>query len=68
MPSSLLDDIAWTILMPSNPDIAILDARPGWHRLTTTRRAIVHVRDDVIPPPSVAPQPRGTSAPPSTTR
>jgi hypothetical protein len=60
-------NIVWTILMPSNPDIAILDRMPGWRRLITTRRAIVHVRTDVMPA-DAPPQARGTSAPPSTTR
>ena len=64
-------DIAWTILMRTNPDIAILDARPGWRRLITTERAIVHVRNDALPqdaPPASALPSRGSSAPPSTTR
>ena len=39
-------DIAWTILTPTSPAIAVLDHRAGWHRLYTGRYAVIHARDD----------------------
>jgi hypothetical protein len=35
----------WTILSPANPLVAVLDQRPGWHRIYSNRYAVVHVRD-----------------------
>ncbi|MBV9512256.1 MAG: hypothetical protein JO303_18455, partial [Caulobacteraceae bacterium] len=46
--------IAWTILPPDHPLIAVMDAEPGWRRLYADRFAVVHVRD-MLP----APQPAG---------
>ncbi|HEX9159097.1 MAG TPA: hypothetical protein VF835_02625, partial [Rhizomicrobium sp.] len=34
--------VAWTLLQPSDPLVAVMDRRPGWHRLFTGRYAIVH--------------------------
>jgi hypothetical protein len=36
--------IGWTIFAPSQPVVALLDARPGWRRLYADRYAVVHVR------------------------
>jgi len=33
--------VAWTLLRPSDPLVAELDRRPGWHRLFTGRYAVV---------------------------
>jgi hypothetical protein len=33
--------VAWTLLKPSDPLVAELDRRPGWHRLFTDRYAVV---------------------------
>jgi hypothetical protein len=38
-------DIRWSILSPSSPIVAELDARPGWRRVFADRYAIVHIRD-----------------------
>ena len=35
-------DVTWTILAPDDPLVALLDHRPGWHRLFTDRYAVVH--------------------------
>jgi len=37
--------VAWTILPPSSPAVAMLDLMPGWHRLSTDAIAVVHVRN-----------------------
>ena len=37
--------IRWTILPPSSPIVAELDARPGWRRLYADRFAVVQIRD-----------------------
>lgn len=34
--------IAWTILSPSNPLVALLDARPDWRRLYSDQFAVIH--------------------------
>jgi len=36
--------VAWTILGPTNPAVAVLDASPEWRRLYADRIAVVHVR------------------------
>ncbi len=38
--------IAWTIVQPSSPLVARLDAMPGWRRLYADKWAVVHVRAD----------------------
>lgn len=35
--------VAWTILAPTDPLVATMDHRPGWHRLFTDSFAVVHV-------------------------
>ncbi len=42
--------IAWTILPPGAPAVALMDTRPGWRRLYADRFAVVHVRTE--PPAS----------------
>ncbi len=42
-------NIVWTILQPSSPLVAVLDARPGWRRLYTDKWAVVQVRSDALP-------------------
>jgi hypothetical protein len=37
--------IRWSILAPSSPMVAELDALPGWHRLYADRYAVVQIRD-----------------------
>ena len=39
-------DIAWTLLPPTHPLVALMDARPGWRRLYADRYAVVHARVD----------------------
>jgi hypothetical protein len=34
--------VSWTLLAPTDPLVALMDRRPGWHRLFTGRYAIVH--------------------------
>jgi len=34
--------VSWTLLAPTDPLVALLDRRPGWHRLFTGRYAVVH--------------------------
>ena len=36
--------IAWTILPPGAPLVALMDARPGWRRLYADRFAVVHAQ------------------------
>ena len=36
--------IGWTIFMPSQPVVAIMDLKPGWRRAYTDKYAVVHVR------------------------
>jgi hypothetical protein len=43
--------VAWTIFSKGDVMVQGMDQRPGWHRLYADNYAIVHVRDDVIPPP-----------------
>lgn len=42
--------IAWTIFPPDRRVVAWLDRRPGWRRLYADGVAVVHVRDDALPP------------------
>lgn len=41
--------VAWTILAPGDPVVAVMDRRPGWRRLYADRYAVVHVREDALP-------------------
>lgn len=41
--------IRWSILNPSSPLVAELDARPGWHRVHSDLFAVVHIRDTSTP-------------------
>ncbi|GGE11247.1 hypothetical protein GCM10011529_16990 [Polymorphobacter glacialis] len=43
--------ITWTILNPTTPLVAVLDAHPGWHRLASDRWSVVHVRQGSASPP-----------------
>ena len=43
------DAIAWTILPPDHPLVAVMDAEPGWRRLYADRFAVVHVRTNAAP-------------------
>jgi hypothetical protein len=36
--------VAWTILSPSDPTVAVMDAEPGWRRLYADPTAVVHQR------------------------
>ena len=36
--------VAWTLLQPGEPLVAVLDAMPGWRRLYADRYAVVHER------------------------
>ena len=36
--------VAWTILPPDHPLVAVMDAKPGWRRIYADRFAVVHVR------------------------
>ena len=38
----------WTLFMPGEPVVRLMDARPGWRRLYSDRYAIVHVRTDAL--------------------
>jgi hypothetical protein len=38
--------IAWTILSPDRPLVALMDREPGWRRLYADSYAVVHVRTD----------------------
>jgi hypothetical protein len=40
--------VAWTILQPSDPTVAVLDAEPGWRRLYADQTAVIHQR--ITPP------------------
>jgi hypothetical protein len=41
--------IAWTLLMPGEGAVALLDRRAGWHRAYADKYAVIHVRDAVRP-------------------
>jgi hypothetical protein len=49
--SQLLDryHIAWTLLMPGDGAVALLDRRPGWRRAYSDKYAVIHVRK-IAPP------------------
>ena len=36
--------IAWTLLPPSSPSVALLDLMPGWRRAYADDVAVIHVR------------------------
>ncbi len=40
--------VVWTILQPSSPLVARLDATPGWRRLYSDKWAVVHARTDAL--------------------
>ncbi len=40
--------IIWTILAPTNPAVAVLDALPGWRRAYSDRFAVVHIRTEPV--------------------
>jgi len=46
--------VAWTILPPTTPLVARLDATPGWRRLYADKWAVVQVRSDALPPQAPA--------------
>jgi hypothetical protein len=50
--------VAWTLLQPGEPLVAVLDATPGWRRLYADRYAVVHERVAAAP----AAQPDGHGA------
>jgi hypothetical protein len=52
--------IAWTLLQPGEPLVAVLDATPGWRRLYADRWAVVHER--VAPLAAPVTQPDGHRA------
>jgi hypothetical protein len=39
------DHIVWTIFRADNALVPVLDAMPGWHRLSDTNGIIIHIRD-----------------------
>lgn len=49
--------IAWTLLRPGMPALALLDRLPGWSRLYADELAVVHVRSAGAPPPAVPARP-----------
>ncbi len=52
--------IAWTMLTPTSPLVAILDASPDWRRLYADKYAVVHARrEGPISPPASLPGARG---------
>ena len=42
--------VAWTLLQPGEPLVAVLDATPGWRRLYSDRYAVVHERIGPVAP------------------
>ena len=38
--------IAWTLLLPHDGAVAVLDRLPGWHRAYADAQAVVHIRDN----------------------
>lgn len=46
--------VAWTLLKPTDPLVAELDHRPGWHRLYADHYAVVQAGPDVSRPASLA--------------
>jgi hypothetical protein len=40
--------VSWTLLAPTDPLVALMDRRPGWHRLFTGRYAVVHAGPAVM--------------------
>ena len=39
--------VSWTIFPPKSTTVFLLDRQPGWHRLVTHNKAVVHVRDTI---------------------
>ena len=52
--------VAWTMLQPGEPLVAVLDATPGWRRLYADRYAVVHER--IAPAAASVAQPDGHGA------
>jgi hypothetical protein len=44
-------NIAWTLLEPLNPRVAVLDQMQGWRRLYADDIAVVHIRDGALAVP-----------------
>jgi hypothetical protein len=40
--------ITWTLLLPKEPAVRLLDRLPGWRRLYADHIAVVHVREDAL--------------------
>ena len=38
-------DVRWTLLMPGQPAVNLLDHLPGWRRVYSDARAVIHTRD-----------------------
>jgi hypothetical protein len=36
--------VAWTIFLPTNPAVTVMDHLPGWSRFYADERAVVHIR------------------------
>ena len=52
--------IAWTMLTPTSPLVAILDASPNWRRLYADKYAVVHARrEGLLRPPASLPGDHG---------
>jgi hypothetical protein len=39
------DDVAWTMLPPSDGTVGVLDRTPGWRRIFADNYAVVHIRN-----------------------
>jgi hypothetical protein len=37
--------VRWTLLAPDQPAVGLLDRLPGWRRVYTDARAVIHRRD-----------------------
>jgi hypothetical protein len=46
--AGLLDQyrIGWTLLLPHDGAVAVLERLPGWHRAYADAQAVIHIRDD----------------------
>ena len=51
--------VAWTLLQPGEPLVAVLDATPGWRRLYADRYAVVHERISAAAAPVTQPDGHG---------
>ena len=41
--------VGWTLLLPRDGAVAVLDRLPGWHRAYADAQAVVHIRDKAAP-------------------